>query len=74
LLFPIAFLESGGLGEGEHVVGGAGKFQDAVGDPFFEGLFLVPGAFVGVRIGMVLPHTDKSAMLPAVIGCLSMAK
>ena len=43
--------EAGGLGEGDHVISGAGEFEDAVGDPSFESLTPVPGAFFPIKIG-----------------------
>ena len=39
--------EVAGGGEGFHVVGGAGEFEDAFADPVFEGFALGPGAFFG---------------------------
>lgn len=47
---PRAF-EPAGLGQGDHVVGRAGKFQHALADPVFERFLLRPRARVGVGVG-----------------------
>ena len=44
-------LEVAGSGEGDHVLGRAGEFQDALADPVFERFLLRPRALVGVGVG-----------------------
>jgi hypothetical protein len=41
-------VEVAGFGERDHVVGGAGEFEDAFCDPLFEGLLFGEGTFFGV--------------------------
>jgi len=48
--FMDAGFEIGGLGQWDHIITGAGEFENPVGNPFFEGLTGIPGAAILIEI------------------------
>jgi len=44
-------VKAAGLGEGDHVVAGAGELEDSLADPLFQGCTSGPGAFLLIEVG-----------------------